>query len=95
MNKAWKENNLLKENEYDKEWSGVLIHYKTGKKAKTELKAKTLNDLKKKASEIMNEYEFPVDIMEVYTPTLNMIKLIRNNIKSPDGSWEPDPKGWH
>ena len=43
----------------------------------------------------MNEYEFPVDIMEVYTPTLNMIKLIRNNIKSPDGSWEPDPKGWH
>ena len=51
MNKAWKENNLLKENEYDKEWSGVLIHYKTGKKAKTELKARTLNDLKKKASE--------------------------------------------
>ena len=94
MNESWKNNNLLRESE-DKEWSGVLIHYKTGKRAKTELRAGTLNELKKKASKIMNDYEFPVDIMEVLTPTLKTIKLVRNNIKSPDGSWEPDPKGWH
>ena len=94
MNKSWKNNNLLRESE-DKEWSGILIHYKTGEKAKMELRAGTLNELKRKASEIMNDYEFPVDIMEVLTPTLKTIKLVRNNIKSPDGSWEPDPKGWH
>lgn len=94
MNKTWKENNLLRESE-DKEWSGILIHYKTGERAKSELRANSLNELKKKASKVMNDYEFPVDIMEVLTPTLKTIKLIRNNIKSPDGSWEPDPKGWH
>ena len=95
MNKTWKENNLLKEALEDVEWIGTLIHYRTGERAKSELRANSLNELKKKASKIMNEYEFPVDIMEVLTPTLNTIEFIRNNIKSPDGSWEPDPKGWH